>query len=150
MQQDERAGARAVVLGHRLDLGRVEHERVHRELLELAGRRDDEHRLGEERVVRARGDDSDADAVVRVGAGKVVDDVQDILIGEVSDDLRPQAVEMRLAEGVVDLAPPDPVPGSGSSTTNLSCGDLPVKRPVSTTRAPPCASRPAPLASAWV
>ena len=50
-----------------------------------------------------------ADAVVRVRAREVVDDVQRVAPGEVLRDLRAQAVEMLLGQRVVHGAPPDAV-----------------------------------------
>ena len=60
----------------RLDLGRVQHERLDLVLGELLLGRGDEHRLREQRVVRAGGDDADADAVLGIGAGEGVHDVR--------------------------------------------------------------------------
>ena len=109
VEHDERPRARAVLLGGSLDVGCVEDESVDREPPELAGRRHDEHRLRKERVVRARGHHPHPDAMVRVGAGEVVDDIQRITAGEVLGDLRAQAVEMLLGQRVVHGAPPDAV-----------------------------------------
>ena len=95
--------------GYRLDVGRVENEGVDGEPHELAGGRHDEHRLGEERVVRAGGHDAHTHAVVGIRAREVVDDVQRVAAGEVLGDLRAQAVEMLLGQRVVHGAPPDAV-----------------------------------------
>ena len=73
----------------------------------------DEHRLREQRVVGAAGDDADADAVGMVGAGEGVDDVERIAPVEMLDDLRAQAVEPVLGQRMVDLAPPDAILRSG-------------------------------------
>ena len=86
---------------------------------ELRGGRRDEHRLGEEGVVRAAGDHAHADPVVRVGAGEGIDDVERILRVEVLDDLRAQAVEPLLGQRVVDLAPPDAILGAGLADDEL-------------------------------
>ena len=53
----------------------------------LVGRELDEHRLGEERVVRVRGDDAHADPVRRIGSGPGVDHVERVGEGEVGRDL---------------------------------------------------------------
>jgi hypothetical protein len=97
-------------------------------------------------VVGATGDDPDRDPVRRVGAGKGVDDVE-LLCVEVRDDLLSQPFEALLREGLVDqIRSSEP----GSRTTNLSLGERPVKRPVSTTSGPPSASLPSPRRSACV
>ena len=54
VEDDEGAGARAVDGGIRLDLGGVEDDDVGVKRVRLVRRRRDEHRLREERVVRAR------------------------------------------------------------------------------------------------
>ena len=113
MQSDERAGAGAVGLRVGLDRRSMEHEHIGRERPQLRGGGRDEHRLREERVVRAAGDDADADAVVVVGAGEGVDDVERIARVEVLDDLRAQAVEPVLGQRMVDVAPPDAVLRAG-------------------------------------
>ena len=150
VQHDERACTGSVLRGRRLELRRVEDERVDREPLELARRGHDEHRLCEQRVVRARGDDADPDAVIGVRAREVVDHVESLLRSEVVGDLRPKPSNRSSASG--RLTSPHQIRSRepGSSTMNLSSGERPVKRPVSTTSAPPCASRPSPRASACV
>ena len=85
-----------------LDRGRVQDDDVGLERHALSSaRRRDEHRLREERVVRAGGDHAHADPVGRVGAGEGVDDVERILRVEMRDDLRAEAVEpvLRRAAG---------------------------------------------------
>ena len=64
-------------------------------------------------MIRARRDDPDADAVVGVRAGEVVDDVERLPPGEVGCDLRAKPVEVVLVDRMVDLAPPDPVARAG-------------------------------------
>ena len=64
-------------------------------------------------MVGAAGDDADADAVVVVGAGEGIDDVERIARLEVLDDLPAQAVELVLRQRLVDRAPPDAVLRAG-------------------------------------
>ena len=99
VQHDERARTGSVLRGRRLELRRVEDERVDREPLELARRGHDEHRLCEQRVVRARGDDADPDAVIGVRAREVVDHVESLLRSEVVGDLRPKPSNRSSASG---------------------------------------------------
>ena len=122
MQDDERPGARPVRLRVGLDLGRVQHERLGLVRLELLVGRADEHRLREERVVRARGDDANADPMRGVGAGEGVDDVEALLRGEVVGDLATKPVEVRLLDRAVDLAPPDPLLGARLAHDELVVG----------------------------
>ena len=74
---------RALHLADALDLRCVQDERVGGERAELTRRRDDEHRLREERVVRGRRHDPDAHTVVGVRAREVIHDVQHVLRAEV-------------------------------------------------------------------
>ena len=108
MEHDERAGARAVGLGVGLEPGRVQDERLRLELAQLLLARVDEHRPGEERVVRMVRDDADGDPMPGVGAGEGVHDVE-VAAAEVRDGLLSQPVEMLLGDLGVDVAPPDPV-----------------------------------------
>ena len=78
-----------------LHLRRVQHERLGLVRLELLVGRADEHRLREERVVRARGDDANADPMRGVGAGERVDDVEALLRGEVVGNLATEPLEVR-------------------------------------------------------
>ena len=62
------------------------------EVLELARGRRDEHRRREEGVVGHRGDDTHRDAVLRIGAGERIDDVEAVEPAEVVGDLGAQAL----------------------------------------------------------
>ena len=149
MEHDERAGARSVGLRIGLDPGSVQDERLRAERGQLVGGRLDEHRLREQGVVRAAGDDPDGDPVRGVGAREGVDDVQ-LAAVEVRDDLVPQRLETVLGQWLVHGPHQMRSPEPGSRTTNLSFGERPVNRPVSTTSGPPSASFPSPRPSACV
>ena len=118
MQHDERAGARAVLLGPRLERRRVQHEGLGSEGGELVGHRVDEHRLGEEGVVRMRRDHADGNAVRRVSACKRVDDVELPLQREEVGHLVAQAIEGVLSELLVAV-PPDALLGGGLAHDEL-------------------------------
>ena len=122
VKHDERPRARAVGLRVGLDLGRVQHERLGLVGVELLVGRPDEHRLREQRVIRACGDDADADPMRRVGAGECVDDVEALLPGEVVDDLAAERLEVVLLDRAVDLAPPDPLLGARLADDELVLG----------------------------
>ena len=106
MKNDEGAGARAVGLRIRLDLGRVQDERLRAERAQLIVRGLDEHRSREQRVVGPAGDDAHGDPVGGIGPGEGVDDVE-LLPVEVGDDLLAQALEVLLGQRLVHAAPPD-------------------------------------------
>jgi hypothetical protein len=88
----------------------VQDDRLRLELLELLVGRRDEHRLREQGVVGVVGDDPHVDAVLRIGAGEGVDDVE-VAVGEVGRDLGAKAVEAILLERPVHIAPPDALLG---------------------------------------
>ena len=96
------------VVGVGLEPGRVQDERLRLELAQLLLARVDEHRPGEERVVRMVRDDADGDPMLGVGAGERVHDVE-VAAAEVRDGLLAQPVEMLLGDLGVDVPPPDPV-----------------------------------------
>jgi hypothetical protein len=60
-------------------------------------------------VVGPVGDDADVDALLRIGAGEGVDDVDEVGVVEVGDKLGAQRVEIGLADRLVDLPPADPL-----------------------------------------
>ena len=119
VEDDERAGAGAVGVRVGLDGRRVQDDDVGHERVQLLDRRRDEHRLREERVIRAAGDHADADAMGGVGAGERVDDVERIEPAQMRDDLRAQAVEPLLGEPLVDVTPPDPILRAGLDDDEL-------------------------------
>ena len=119
MEDDERARSRPVRLGIRLDVRRVEHERLRLVGVQLVAGRTDEHRLREQGVVRARRDHADADPMLRVGAGERVDHVETLLGREEVGHLATEVVEARLLERPVDLSPPDPLLGAGLAHDEL-------------------------------
>ena len=118
VQDDERAGARAVHLGIGLDGGRVQHERFRLVPTELLLGRIDEERLREQRVPRAVGDDPERQAVRGIGAGERIDDI-DVLLVEVGDDLRTQPLEAVFLDRLVDRSPPEPIFGAGLAHDEL-------------------------------
>ena len=124
MQHDEDPRARPVDLGVGLDLGGVQDERLGLVPVELLLGRADEHRLREERVVRARRDDAHADAMGGVGTGEGVDHVEARLRREVVDDLLAEPVELRLLDRGVGVAPPDALLGA-----RLAHDELVLRRP---------------------
>ena len=96
------------VVGVGLEPGRVQDERLRLELAQLLLARVDEHRPGEERVVRMVRDDTDGDPMPRIGARERVDDIE-VAAAEVRDGLLAQPIEVLLGDLGVDVAPPDPV-----------------------------------------
>ena len=123
MEADERAGARAVLFGARLDRRRVQDERLGHMGGDLLLRRVDEERLCEERVPRAVSDHAEREPVRRVGARERIDDVE-LLVLEERDDLRAQPLEALLVDRPVDASPVDPVLG-----LRLADDELVVRRP---------------------
>jgi hypothetical protein len=111
VEDAEGAGARAVLLRVGLEARRVQDDRRRAEALELVRLRRDEHRPGEERVVRHAGDHAQRDPVARVRAGEGVDDVEVVALAQVVADLAAQRLVVLLGERVVDVAPPDPLLG---------------------------------------
>ncbi len=87
MEHDERPGSRAVLVGHRFDRRRVQHERLWLEIDQLGSGWLDEQRLREERVVRAVGDDAHGYPMRRISSRERVDDIQARLRVEIRDDL---------------------------------------------------------------
>jgi hypothetical protein len=112
VQDDERARPRPVVGRIGLELGRMQHDRLGLEGGELGRRGLNEHRRREQRVVRVVGDDPHRDAMRGVGAGERVHDVE-VALAEIRGHLVPQALESRLGDLAVDLAPPDPALRAG-------------------------------------
>ncbi len=119
VQNDKGAGARPVRDGIGLERGRVQDERLRVEVAQLVGGRIDEHRSGKERVVGVIRDDADGDAVLRVGAGEGVEDIEIPVAAEVRCDLFTQPLEMLLRDLGVDVAPPDPVLGARLANDEL-------------------------------
>ena len=121
MERDERSGARLVLLRHRLERGRVEHERLRHERAELRGRRVDEHRAREQRVVRVGRDDAHGDPMRGVGTREGVGDIERRLGTEVPGDTFTQTLVCVLGERLVPI-PPDPVLGTGLADDELVLG----------------------------
>ena len=121
MQHDERAGTRPVHVGLGFEGGRVQDECPRLEVAQLVVGRVDEHRPGEERVVRMVRDDADGDPLLRVCAGEGVDDVE-VAVADVRHDLLAQSFEMLLRDLRVDLAPPDAVLRARLSDEELVLG----------------------------
>ena len=111
MQDDECAAACAVLLGIRLQVGRVQHDSLRRKGSLLFGTEIDEHRASEERVVRVRRDHAHADPMRAVGSRPGVDDVERFGGCEVRRDLVPEQLVVILGELLVDVSPPDAIGG---------------------------------------
>ena len=87
--------------------GVVDHEVGLAEARQLLLRRPDQHGVHEERVIRARADDADLDAVLRVPAGEAVEAVEPLARVEVIERALAVDVEGLLVARDVHRAPPD-------------------------------------------
>ena len=105
VQHDEGVALRAVLLGRRLELGRVQDREVRLEAVELGVRGADEHVPHERGVPRVGRHIAGAQAVLRVGAAVQVLHEQVVQSVQVGRHVREQRVEVCFADGLVHVPP---------------------------------------------
>ena len=108
VEQDERLAAGPVLVRIRLDRGRVEDERLRAMAGKLVLGGVDEERAREECVPGGLGDDPNGEPMSGIGSGEGVDHV-DVAAPEAVDDPLPEALERRLGNRHVHVAPGDAI-----------------------------------------